>query len=51
MLTQARRFEDLQISESGGKEIPRIELIDGHGLSSDIADDTDNEGAKSTAAE
>ena len=51
VLTQARRFEDLQISESGGKEIPRIELIDGHGLSSDIADDTDNEGAKSTAAE
>ncbi|MAK60322.1 MAG: DNA recombination protein RmuC [Ponticaulis sp.] len=51
VLTQARRFEDLQISESGGKEIPRIELIDGHGLSSDLADDAEGEDAASTAAE
>ena len=51
VLTQARRFEDLQISESGGKEIPRLELIDGHGLASDDDFDPREDDASSTAAE
>ena len=29
VLTQARKFEDLQITETGGKDIPKLELIDG----------------------
>lgn len=45
VLTQARRFEDLQISESGGKEIPRLELISGHQISGEVDDDTSGDGS------
>ena len=44
VLTQARRFEDLQISESGGKEIPRLELISGHQISGEADDDSSDDG-------